>query len=243
MAKWLLSHESSSFTNLLSRIGRQNVSFGDIDGKSALIIRRCDLSDHEDVVEVLKSTKMRAPLRKILHASGIILDNTLAKQNHDGVKQVFAAKVSAFENIEMCVGCLEAVHTSVVCSSIASTFGSPGQSNYSAANAVLDFYAISSQYHGRPLSSVQWGAWCSVGMASRGGSYIARAERVGFGTITPDEGVDVLRRIFTGWTTSIVASPFDWNKMVKNAPMFTMLESFLGTSGHKIAQPKVIEDK
>ena len=55
----------------------------------------------------------------------------------------------------------------VMFSSIAVLLGAPGQANYSAANAEMDSMAAGQQATGRPVTSVQWGAWAGAGMASK----------------------------------------------------------------------------
>jgi thioesterase domain-containing protein/acyl carrier protein len=53
----------------------------------------------------------------------------------------------------------------VLCSSMAATFGGPGQGNYAAANTFLDALAEHRRARGLPGTSVEWGIWEDVGHA------------------------------------------------------------------------------
>ena len=54
----------------------------------------------------------------------------------------------------------------VLCSSVSSIIGLPGQVDYTAANAFLDAYAIKRNLDGRTRAiSINWSAWQEVGMA------------------------------------------------------------------------------
>ena len=61
--------------------------------------------------------------------------------------------------------------------------GSPGQSNYAAANASLEVLADAQQHSGVHATALLWGPWAS-GMALRDPSMLQRFERVGMGAVT-----------------------------------------------------------
>ena len=50
-------------------------------------------------------------------------------------------------------------------SSTSALFGSPGQGNYAAANAVLDSMAHKLCFEGHRARTIQWGPWAEAGMA------------------------------------------------------------------------------
>ncbi len=91
---------------------------------------KCEPAKRESIRYVIQS--LTSPLSHVLHASGMIQDDFILNQHRSGVKRVFASKVDAFRNFDSAMGLLNAVQSSVACSSIASLFGSIGQSNYSA---------------------------------------------------------------------------------------------------------------
>ena len=77
----------------------------------------------------------------------------------------------------------------VMFSSVASLLGSPGQANYSAANAALDAAAAGMAAAGLPALSIQWGAWAGGGMAAADAGTAARVERMGMLLIRPERGL------------------------------------------------------
>jgi hypothetical protein len=51
---------------------------------------------------------------------------------------------------------------------------------------------------GRPVQSVQWGAWANAGMAAGQSGLLARLARQGYGALAPAAGLAVLRLALQG---------------------------------------------
>lgn len=114
----------------------------------------------------------------------------------------------------------------VLFSSIASLFGSPGQLNYSGANAALDAVATLWKQQGIGSVSVQWGAWSGSGMAARDPSTARRMERMGIGLLQAEDGLAALGRIVGDrQAVQVAVSPMLWETFV--AQPYGLPEEFL----------------
>ena len=218
VTQWLSESLCDVEVNVLSRNVRRS-SMIDVQRTTILFsAHACDLSLRVDAPQSVGGA-LQATL---LHASGLLVDEALENKQRFCAQTVFASKLTAFENVDRNTGVLRALRSSTMCSSIAAAFGSRGQCNYSAANGVLDFIVEDKRDRGEPHSSVQWGAWRAVGMASKSERIISRDERFGLGSVDTADGIDVLCKLFSGWVTSLIVSPFDWMKLRYHteSPMF-----------------------
>ena len=158
---------------------------------------------------------LRLPLAAVFHAGGLLADAALRNQNLSGARGVLAPKLngqSALRDLSLLGG--GCAH--VLFSSVASLLGSPGQANYSAANAALDAAAAGMAAAGLPALSIQWGAWAGGGMAAQ---TAAKNEAAGIGALKPDIGLGALECALAASAASpqttlgsvvLAISPFNW---------------------------------
>jgi NADPH:quinone reductase-like Zn-dependent oxidoreductase/acyl carrier protein len=226
VAEWLCGHGVSQL-QLLGRVGKLRGSssleqlLSSSSGSSQVIISQCDAGSSEDLAAALYSTSGSLPVELIIHAGGVLADATLQQQHLHGVQSVVGAKMSP-------VGALlraceqQPVRSVVLFSSVASLLGSPGQSNYAAANAGLDAAARAGQVCGLPAVSVQWGAWSGGGMAASDAQTAARVERMGMSLISPAAGLAALEGVLGASVARhrpvVAATPFLWDRFLARLP-------------------------
>ncbi|TCP45029.1 polyene macrolide polyketide synthase [Tamaricihabitans halophyticus] len=118
----------------------------------------CDISEREQVVELLANIEPRHPLTAVIHAAGVLDDGILPAMTPDRVDQVFAPKVAAAQHLDELTRTAD-LAAFLLYSSVAGIMGSAGQSNYAAANAYLDALATRRRAEGLPGTALAWGAW------------------------------------------------------------------------------------
>jgi NADPH:quinone reductase-like Zn-dependent oxidoreductase len=148
--------------------------------------------------------------------------------------QVFVPKYSASQQLQQTV-LSQPVSHQVMFSSVASLLGSPGQSNYAAANAGLDGLASQLTAAGLPAVSVQWGAWSGGGMASGDAQTAARVKRMGMSLISPAAGLAALEGVlgrFGAVSRNSICSRHAAGSVVAAVPF--LWPSFLQRFGGKV---------
>eukprot|EP00879_Flechtneria_rotunda_P004708 GHRR01004972.1.p1 GENE.GHRR01004972.1~~GHRR01004972.1.p1 ORF type:complete len:737 (+),score=307.37 GHRR01004972.1:227-2212(+) len=160
----------------------------------------------------------------VLHAAGVLQDGLLSSQTQASIRHVMTPKLGSAGGSG--VGSITAATAAMplqqllLFSSVASLVGGAGQANYVAANAVLDGWAESGRHRGCAVTSVQWGAWASAGMASA--NVKERLMRIGQGVLEASTGLAALASIFRG-TAGLIGT-------ATVRPCMT-LPGFLGAAG------------
>ena len=141
----------------------------------------CDVTDRDALAELIGS--LEHPLTGVVHAAGVLADGVVESLTPERVDAVLAPKVDGalvlHELTESADLALFALY-----SSASALFGTPGQANYAAANAVLDGLAQQRRARGLPAVALGWGMWAE-GMT---GTLSDRDRARGGTAITAEQG-------------------------------------------------------
>jgi acyl carrier protein len=102
----------------------------------------------------------------------------------------------------------------IVSSSVSSVFGSPGQSNYATANALLDGLVAQRRAKGLPATGINFGPWADGGMAS---SEAAKANLNAQGLIPlqPSAALSALAEVVANGTGQATVLNANWQRAAK----------------------------
>lgn len=180
-----------------------------------------DLGDLAQVEQAWQEmSRTCPPLKGVIHAAGVLDDGVLLRQTEARFNHVMRAKaLGAWHLHQLSQG--QTLDFFLLFSSTASVLGSPGQSNYAAANAFLDSLAHYRHGQGLPATSINWGPWAEVGMAARQ-SAPKLVER-GLQAIPPDIGSSALTAIIPYKEAQIVAFLGDVQQWCQHYPQIAEL--------------------
>lgn len=179
-------------------------------------------------------------MRGIIHTAGVLRDGTLANQTPEQFREVLAPKLQGAWNLHALSEDI-ALDFFVGFSSAASLIGSPGQSNYVAANAFLDALMHLRQAKGLPALTLNWGSWAETGMAARlERAASARPGAQGFGAIPVDQGLAVMERLMGGSQVQWGVFPVDWARLAEQLPGLSrqaLVQGLLGSVPRRVQAP------
>ena len=164
---------------------------------SSAVYAACDVTDADAVARLVgRIQSAEGRLDVILHAAGVDHSKLLENKTPEAFARVFATKATGFFNLVRAMRSLPRPPRAVVAfSSVAARFGNAGQTDYAAANDLLNKLcaALPASFPATRFLAVDWGAWAEVGMASRG-SLPAIMERAGIEMLQPAAAAPLLRR-------------------------------------------------
>ena len=173
-------------------------------------IEACDVSDRRQLKAAIDSIDPEHPLGAVIHAAGVIEDGLLESMSAEQLDRVLASKADGAWHLHELTEQLDP-SAFVMFSSVAATFGSPGQANYAAANVFLDALAHRRQANGLAATSIAWGLWeRESGMIRElGEADLARMRRFGAEALTDEQGLELFDVALCSGSPLALAIPLD----------------------------------
>ncbi|MEU4345710.1 type I polyketide synthase [Nocardia sp. NPDC023852] len=215
MARHLVAVHGVEHLLLVSRRGEAAAGVAELvaeltDMGAEIRVVACDVGDRTSVAAVLDTIGAEYPLTAVIHSAGVVDDATLEKLTAEQIDRVLAPKVDGALHLnDLTRG--HDLAAFIMFSSVASTFGAPGQGNYAAANSFLDGLARARRAQGLPGLSVAWGPWHQeAGMTGKlARASLARLERLGIKVLGDDDGVALLDAAIAADEPVAVCADFD----------------------------------
>ena len=184
---------------------------------SDVIIHEIDITDLESVKALFAKFKQSLPeLKGIVHAAGTLRDGAIKNQDWETWKSVFDAKVIGTMNLHECSSKLN-LDFFTCYSSIASVFGSSGQTNYATANGFMDAITQQRISEGLPSTVINWGPWSEIGMAHKN-NVLRTMEKQGIRSISPSFGRKIIGNYAFLTSGQYIVIDANWNRVSERVP-------------------------
>ena len=217
IARWMVE-QGTRHLILTSRRGISNQTAQEtVDQLRAagceLQVVKADVSKPQDVTRLLAQIS-ETPLRGIIHAAGVSGTEVITEMTFDTFASILRPKVigswllhqeSIAQKIEL--------DFFVMCSSIASVWGSAGQAHYAAANQFLDALAHYRREQDLPALSINWGPWAGGGIASAEAREWLK--RRGLTALEPEAAVEALAYLMGSDSVQTTVAQVDWTLFKK----------------------------
>ena len=154
----------------------------------------CDVTESKQIRQVLKKLKKkRNPVTGIIHGAGIEDSKLVSDKDWSTFSKVMSVKIDGWQTMINAVNDhSDKLRFCCTFTSIAGRFGNAGQTDYAAANCILDAeMSRLSHTENEPLGvALAWTGWRDVGMATRG-SIEKVFEEAGIETVSLEQGVEL----------------------------------------------------
>ncbi len=173
-----------------------------------------DVGDESEVARLLERIRAELPpLAGVAHLAGVLDDALLSEQTVERFETTLAPKAFGACHLDRLTK-QDDLDFFIMSSSVSSIFGSPGQANYSTANALLDGLVARRKAKGQPATGVNFGPWADGGMAS---SDAARANLAAQGLIPlePSAALGALAEVVANGTGQATVINANWQRAAK----------------------------
>lgn len=173
-----------------------------------------DVGDESEVATLLERIRSELPpLAGVAHLAGVLDDALLSQQTLERFRTTLAPKALGAYHLDRLTKDDE-LDFFIVSSSVSSLFGSPGQSNYATANALLDGLVARRRAHGLPATGVNFGPWAQGGMASSEAA-TANISAQGLIPLEPSAALGALAEVVANGTGQATVLKANWQRAAK----------------------------
>ena len=173
-----------------------------------------DVGDEAQVEKLLERIRAELPpLAGVAHLAGVLDDALLSQQSPERFRTTLGPKAFGADHLDR-LTTNDDLDFFIVSSSVSSILGSPGQANYSTANAFLDGLVADRKARGLPATGINFGPWAQGGMAS---SAAARANISAQGLISlePPAALNALAEVVANGTGQATVLKANWQRAAK----------------------------
>lgn len=176
------------------------------DNQAEVRYQTLDMADGAAVAALIAELP---DLAGVFHCAGVLDDGLIADQSAERFNAVFAGKALGAWHLHQATQHLE-LDCFALFSSVTALFGSPGQSNYVAANQFLNALAVLRRQQGLAATSVNWGPWLDGGMASDDAKRGDRLAARGIHSLSPAQAMAALWQLLSHTVAAPAVVEMDW---------------------------------
>ena len=156
------------------------------------------------------------PLKGIVHGAAVIEDGFVTQLDPAQISRVIRPKVGGAWNLHRALAAHGAtVDFFVGFSSLAQVIGSPGQANYTAANAFLNALGSFRRSRGLPGSAVAWGSIAGSGFVARSEALGNYLESIGMKPLPDTEAAASLGTLLRAEEENTAFARADWSALAR----------------------------
>ena len=173
-----------------------------------------DVGDESEVAKLLERIRAELPpLAGVAHFAGVLDDALLSQQSPERFRTTLAPKAFGAYHLDRLTR-EDDLDFFIVSSSVASLLGSPGQANYSTANALLDGLVADRKARGLPATGINFGPWAQGGMASSEAAS-ANLNAQGLIPLEPAAALGALAEVVANGTGQATVLKANWQRAAK----------------------------
>jgi NAD(P)-dependent dehydrogenase (short-subunit alcohol dehydrogenase family) len=211
---WLAGHDESDSVSAKIRQLQEIESAG-----GQVMVISADVADLEKMQSALEAVHERfGDLHGVIHAAGVAGGGVIQFKSRDLAVAVMTPKIRGTLVLDALLKNTQ-LDFFLLCSSLASILGGPGQVDYCAGNTFLDAYAnAATSGNAQHVVSLNWDRWQETGMAVNthvpADMQRRRAESLEYGLLS-QEGVQAFRRALGSARPQIAISTLDLQSLLQ----------------------------